>query len=386
MTDQPQLPEPIDAWRDRWTGEPGGHVVLDLGTQPASDLFPAPDDPGPDPEYPLRMVISSVSNLIQLEFDETTPEEPIGVEPAALVQQAELCVADLEKAGFLAPGARVLEYPSPHGGSWKKQLEQRGLKEVENGQAELVVDVHGMMHDEDQKAALAERISHMADDAVLAFMIHNAASIVRVGMWNALKNGHFAYYSTPALVQMTEELGLVAVGAWEYALYSNGTTMLAFAKSGSRWGSQADSVTALVDREVGEGITDPQYVASLGRALEESVEAINAFKREAADRGLTVAGYGAASRTSALLHTAGITKDDLVAIADAASGKHGLTMPVSRIPIVSPADLVELRPDRVLLFVPDLLPEVRKALPEIEDNGGRWVVMDPTPREVEPVG
>ena len=43
------------------------------------------------------------------------------------------------------------------------------------------------------------------------------------------------------------------------------------------------------------------------------------------------------------------------------------------------------RPDRVLLFVPDLLPEVRRAMPEVEDNGGRWVVMDPMPREIEPV-
>ena len=53
-------------------------------------------------------------------------------------------------------------------------------------------------------------------------------------------------------------------------------------------------------------------------------------------------------------------------------------------PIVSPADLVERRPDKVLLFVPDLLNEVRQALPEIELNGGRWVVLDPMPREIAP--
>jgi hypothetical protein len=60
-------------------------------------------------------------------------------------------------------------------------------------------------------------------------------------------------------------------------------------------------------------------------------------------------------------------------------------MPVNRIPIVSPQQLIEARPDRVLLFVPDLLDEVRRSYPEIEANGGRWVLMDPSPREVEPV-
>ena len=79
-----------------------------------------------------------------------------------------------------------------------------------------------------------------------------------------------------------------------------------------------------------------------------------------------------------------VTAQQIVAIADAAPGLRGRTMPGSRIPIVSPAELVEIRTDKVLLFVPDLLDEVRRALPEIELNGGRWVVLDPMPREIAP--
>jgi hypothetical protein len=379
------LSSPIESWRDRWSGEPGGVVVLDLGQQPASDLFPAPDDPLPDPEYPLRMVMSTVSGLLQLEDDPTEPEEPLGVEPRALVEQAEKCVADLAEAGFVVEGTRFVDYPSPHGGSWTPQLTLRGAVKVERGPADLVVDVHGMMHDRDQQAAFRERVDHLDDDGVIAFMIHNVASIVRVGMWNALKSGHFAYYSTPALVSMANELGLTGVGAWQYPLYQDGTTMLVFARNGSRWGGQAPSVTAMVERESAEGITDPAYVASLGEALEKTVAAIRGYLDDAAAQGWTVGGYGAASRTVSLLRSAEVTPELIVAVADAATGKHGLTMPTTRVPIVSPQALVDLRPDRVLLFVPDLLPEVRKAMPEVEANGGRWVVMDPMPREVDPL-
>jgi len=52
--------------------------------------------------------------------------------------------------------------------------------------------------------------------------------------------------------------------------------------------------------------------------------------------------------------------------------------------VISSQELVDLRPDRVLLFVPDLLNEVRRALPDIELNGGRWTVLDPQPVEIEP--
>jgi hypothetical protein len=44
-----------------------------------------------------------------------------------------------------------------------------------------------------------------------------------------------------------------------------------------------------------------------------------------------------------------------------------------QIPVIAPAELAARRPDAVLLFVPDLLAEVRKASPQVEAAGGRWV-------------
>lgn len=382
----PQHPEPIPTWRDRWSGDAEGTVVLDLGEQPASDLFPLPTDAAPDPRYRMRMVFSPTSGLLQLEQDPTTPEETMGVEPAALVRQADLCVADAISAGLIRPHSRVLHYPSPHGGSWRPQLEPFELDEVTEGKADLIVDVHGMMHAADQKAGFLERLGHLAEDGVMLFMIHNASAIVREGMWNALKNGHFAYYTTPALVRMADEIGLVAIGAWSYSLYNHGTTMLAFAKKGgSRGDTQAASVTALIAEETALGVLDPdRLVTSLHTSLVESVAAIREYLDHAAANGLTVAGYGAASRTAALLSSASITSDDVTMIADASAAKHGRAMPGSRIPIVSPGDLVAAKPDRVLLFISDLLPEVRAAMPGVEENGGRWVVVDPIPTEIDP--
>ncbi|PFG32340.1 transferase [Sanguibacter antarcticus] len=382
--DRPPLPEPHPDWVCRWSGQPGGSVVLDLGLQPAADAFPLPTDPVPDPEHPLRMVISSVSGLVQLETDPTTPEEPRGVEPAALVAQSEAAVAQSEAAGFVRPGTRVLEHPSPHGGSWVDQLGARGLVEVDEGPAELVVDIFGMMHAADQRTALLERAAQLTDDGILLMQFHTVAAIIRSGIWNALRHGHFAYYSTPALVAMAREVGLVAIGCWEYPLYG-GTIMLAFAKQSESHPTQTPDVTTMVARELAEGAIDPHHAASLGRALDESVSAIEAYLAQTQAEGLVVGGYCAASRASALLRCAHITTDQVVALADASVAKHGRTMPGNRIPIVSPAGLVALHPDRVLLFVPDLLDEVRAALPEIEANGGRWVVLDPMPREIEPL-
>ena len=63
----------------------------------------------------------------------------------------------------------------------------------------------------------------------------------------------------------------------------------------------------------------------------------------------------------------------LPAVIDASPAKQGLRMPGSDIPVADPAQLAVRRPDTVLLFVPDLLAEVRNAFPQVEATGGRWV-------------
>src|ERR1700722_12616096 len=140
-----------------------GQVVLDLGRQPASDFFPAADDPGPDPVYRLQMWLCAGCGLAQLLDDPTVPEEPRGAEPAALIAQAADAVARVAAAGLLSGRTRVAEYGSPHGGSWLGLLARHGLIPVPDGApAEVVLDCFGLMHAADQTAAVAERAARMA--------------------------------------------------------------------------------------------------------------------------------------------------------------------------------------------------------------------------------
>ena len=76
------------------------------------------------------------------------------------------------------------------------------------------------------------------------------------------------------------------------------------------------------------------------------------------------------------LRRSGADRRLLPAVADASPGKQGLRMPGTDIPVISPAELTAEPPSSVVLFLSDLLPEVRAAYPEIEAAGGRWVDAD----------
>jgi hypothetical protein len=325
------------------------------------------------------MWLCSRCGLAQLLDDPTVPEEPRGAEPAALVEQAADAVRQVGAAGLLAAGARVAEYGSPHGGSWLELLRHRGLRPVRPpAAADVIIDCFGMMHAADQAAALAERAARLAPGGILLLQYHSLHTIVRSGQWNALRHGHYAYYSTTALVTMLATVGLRPRAAWSFDLYG-GTVLLAASRHGDHHGGDAgpgEAVHDLLSAEASTGVLDPGLVAGLQRDVQDRATGLHEWLSAERAAGRSVLGYGAASRAVALLRKANIDQDLLPAIADASPAKQGLRMPGTRIAVISPEELIERRPDAVLLFVPDLMAEVRASYPQVESAGGHWVVAD----------
>ncbi|WP_245673241.1 methyltransferase C-terminal domain-containing protein [Nocardia lijiangensis] len=348
-------------------------TVLDLGKVPVADHFPpigSPIEPG-ESGHPLRMDHCAACGLAQLAEDDTVTAEPRGVEPRALRDQAADAVATVAAAGLLT-GSTAREFGSPHGGTWLPLLAARGFTET-TAPADVVLDCFGIMHEPDQRAAFRRRAAATAPHGALLVQYHSLATIVTAGQWNALRHGHFAYYSLAALVGLLHGVGMTVTHAWHFDLY--GGTVLLRAVHGAA--AQHGSVRGVLDSEAPHLV--PSALPALQRAADEHASALRRWLDDRAERGLRVYAYGAASRAVALFSLAGAHRGVIAAVADASPAKHGRRMPGTDIPIVSPGELVSARPDLVLLTLPDLLAEVRVTYPELD---GHWVVDTPSgPRE-----
>jgi hypothetical protein len=355
-------------------------LVLDLGEQPPCDYFPSSDDAGPDRLYPLQMWLCSSCGLAQLAADPTVPDEPRGVEPAALVAQAADAVGRAAAAGLLPDGGSVAEYGSPHGGTWLGLLGSRGLAPAPGSEpADVVDDCFGMMHAADQAGAIADRAARVAPGGVLLLQYHSLEAIVRCGQWNALRHGHYAYYSTTALAAMLASVGFSPRLAWSFELYG-GTVLLAATRDADgpgRWDrgdhhGPAAMVAQLLETEARTGVRDPAVLRRLDRDGRAQAAGLHNWLAAERSAGRAVLGYGAASRAVALLRWAQVDASLLPAVADASPAKHGRRMPGTDIPVVSPDRLRADRPASVVLFLSDLLSEVRAAYPWVE-AAGQWV-------------
>ena len=210
----------------RGCGKTGLSRVLDLGKVPAADHFPLATDPvrADEASHALAMDVCRACGLAQLADDDTVTDEPRGVEPQALKDQAEAAIEQVAAAGWLR-GDTVLEFGSPHGGTWIPLLTERGFTTVAS-QADVVLDCFGIMHEPDQRSAFARRAQVTAPGGVLLLQYHSIVTIVEQGQWNALRHGHFAYYSLTTLTRLLGAVGMRVVTAWEFDLYG-GTVLLA---------------------------------------------------------------------------------------------------------------------------------------------------------------
>ena len=229
-----------------------------------------------------------------------------------------------------------------------------------------------MMHDPDQTAALAERAARVAPGGVLVLQYHSLDTIVRLGQWNALRHGHFAYYSTSALVGMLETIGFSSQGAWRFDLYGGTVLLAATREPGPRWRSR-ESVTALLSDDACLGVRDPGVVGACRVMPKPTPSACGTgwSSSETRERACwAMAPHRGRSRSCVV---PGWIDGSSLRLSTPHRPNTGLRMPGTDIPIVDPAMLATYPPDAVLLFVPDLLTEVRRAFPEVEASGAEWV-------------
>lgn len=350
----------------RGCGGPDLQRVLDLGNVPAGDDFPPVAEPVRPEEssHPLAMDLCVRCGLAQLAHDDTAPAEPRGIEPQALRDQAADAVRRVADAGWLR-GATVREFGSPHGGTWLPLLAERGFTEAER--ADVVLDSFGIMHEPDQRLAFQRRAEATAPDGVLLLQFHSLLTIVTEAQWNALRHGHFGYYSLTALTNLLASAGMSVASAWEFDLY--GGTVLVAAVHGT---VEPDGrAREILRREQNIGIADAAVVCSLQRAAERHAAQLRDWLVTEACERRAVYGYGAGSRVVSLFSIAGVDRRLLRAVADASPAKQGRRIPGTDVGIISPEELIAAGPDRVMLTLPDLYDEVRRAYPQLD---GRWSI------------
>lgn len=328
-------------------------LVLDLGDQPSCDHFPPADHAESDARWPLALVQCQQCHLLQLSHRSPAPEEPLAVESATLRRHAlEVTGRLLERLG-LPSGTTFREFASHHGGSWSEALRAAGLRPVTHG-AELVIDNQSVIHAEDLESELRERVGALDAHGLLVVEFHHALAQLTQGQFDTVRHGHPLYFSLHSWQAACSRHGLSVVDAWHEDVF--GGCLVVVARPGQH--SMTRAASDILTAEKSAALTSPAAYVELGKHVETVTGELRAHLGKARSAGRRVVGYGAGSKACTLLGVADIGPDLLSMVADLAPGKHGRRIPGVGIPIHSPQELIDARPDEVLVLTWDIAPEV----------------------------
>jgi putative heme iron utilization protein len=184
--------------------------------------------------------------------------------------------------------------------------------------------------------------------------------------FDTIYHEHYSYLSLTTLVRMTDNAGLMVLEVQEFATHG-GSLRCWLARSGDHAAQaqtlpQRESVAAVLADEEAEGLTTTEAYDNCQKQALEAKFALMEFLLASRRAGRRVVAYGAAAKGNTLLNFAGIRSDLLEAVADLAPSKVGKWLPGSHIPVISVDELLQRKPDELLVLPWNLAAEVKEQL------------------------
>ncbi|KJH82722.1 class I SAM-dependent methyltransferase [Stutzerimonas stutzeri] len=186
---------------------------------------------------------------------------------------------------------------------------------------------------------------------------------------------HFSYLSLYSVQRILEAVGLRIYDAEE--LTTHGGSLRIFACHGDDPRSRAAAVDVVLQAEANAGLRELAVYSGFQARADRVKNDLLSFLLEQKRAGRRVAAYGAAAKGNTILNYAGIKPDLLPCVFDAAPSKQGKYLPGSHVPIRSPRDLDEIRPDLLLVLPWNIAEEVMKQNERIREWGGRFITAVP---------
>ena len=242
--------------------------------------------------------------------------------------------------------------------------------------AELIIANNVLAHVPDINDFVSGFTSLLKQSGVASFEFPHLLKMVQQSQFDTAYHEHYSYLSLTAVSRIFQKNGLQVFDVDE--LSTHGGSLRVFAqRDGSGYHPVSDKVDALLKIEQEAGVMEIDFYGKFQKMAEIVKDDFLSFLIQAKREGKTVAAYGAAAKGNTLLNFAGVKKDLLAFVCDAAASKQGKYLPGSHIPILAPEAMAALSPDYVVILPWNIATEVKAQLEYLRGQGTQFVTAVP---------
>ncbi|MBM2821851.1 MAG: SAM-dependent methyltransferase [Thermoleophilia bacterium] len=248
---------------------------------------------------------------------------------------------------------------------------------AEHGPAQVVVSTNTFHHIGDLDPFTLGVTLLLDDDGVFVVEVPHALELVEQNEFDGIYHEHVSQLTVKSFVDHFRRFGLEVFDVEPLAVH--GGSMRVFARPAKDRATTAPGVQAWIDRETDRGLfSSATYDNFRSRVEKIRSELLSQLRRLKAE-GKTIAGYGASARGNTLLNYCAIGPETLEFVADRNPLKQGLYTPGMHIPVVPVEQLLEERPDYVVVIAWNFAEEIIRQLDDYRRRGGQFILPLPEP-------
>jgi SAM-dependent methyltransferase len=398
----------------RFCGAPVQDVFADLGMSPlANNYLPAERVNAMERFYPLRALVCGKCFLVQLEEFET-PEQIFSdyayfsSYSASWLEHSRRYAEEMIERLHLDGASKVVEIASNDGYLLQffrdREISVLGIEPAANvaqvavekgistvveffgedvarrlageSAADLLVGNNVLAHVPDLNDFVAGMKLLLKPGGVITMEFPHLMRLIEDNQWDTIYHEHFSYFSFLTVSAVFAAHGLRVFDVQELPTHG-GSLRIYAAHLEDEDKAHSAAARELGERERAAGFERLDTYLGYGRRVEQDKRQILRFLIDLKEQGLRVAAYGAPAKGNTLLNYCGVRRDMIEYTCDLNPHKQGHFLPGSHIPIRSPDELREDRPDVVLILPWNLKDEIVQQLDFIREWGGRFAARTP---------
>lgn len=384
----------------------GDDKLIDFDALPVAGAYVSPKDAPPDPVFPLTLLRCSGCGLVQLR-ESLAPEfysHYSFMSGVANGYKDYLSRLASHLGEYLVKGSRVLEIGCSDGtllqflqdvglsvAGFEPAMEpataaqEKGLSVVKDffhsdsavqsgfESVDLVIIRHVLEHINDFSSIFAGIDLLAKPDAMLLIEVPDLTSTIEQSIYSNIYHIHPCYFDVETMSELLERYGWERVDSTTVDIFGGSLLLWAQRKGAA---SKRNSTPLLSFEKVAchpaRGTT-PTELKNFILNWKAAAQATRDFFDEFRDRGVLVAGYGAAERTTSLMGVSGLDGSHISVIFDRNPNLIGRALPGSRVLILNPDTISEHNIEYLVIFAQSFQSEIVRQQAAFRDAGGKFI-------------
>ena len=382
--------------------------VLDLGVQSLTGVFPASKQTKVT-EGPLKLVLCPDSQLLQLKHNYNLSElygDNYGYRSGlnlSMVNHLNNKVNLLKKIISLSKNDIVLDIGSndgtllqsyspdectrvgmdPTGKKFAAYYDgiqliadffnsKKFLDVFPNKKAKIITSI-SMLYDLESPISFIQDITKILDhDGIWHFEQSYMPTMLSMNLYDTICHEHLEYYSLSVIKNTLKKCGLKIIDVSLNSI-NGGSFAVTACHVDSKLQTNESVINWMLDNEsrLELGSTKPylDFAARVFAHRKNIKQLINDLNND----GKRVMGYGASTKGNVLLQFCNLTSDDIPYIGEVNTDKFGSFTPGSRIPIISEAEVISMKPDYLLVLPWHFRDGIIKKEKDYLASGGKFI-------------